>query len=154
MRGLGLLVLRVAIGIVSVTHGLPKLVPVWGTGPAQAAALLETAGVAAAYPATVGTGIAEVIGGGLLMVGAYTPWVAVVLAVTTAATSWALHLPGFVNWTFELGVGRGIEFEFLRMSTFLCLMLAGPGALSYDARRVRERARRRSQKVEAKRKTT
>ena len=53
MRGLGLLVLRVAIGVVSVMDGLPKLVPIWGNGPAQA--LLESAGVASAYPATVGT---------------------------------------------------------------------------------------------------
>ena len=43
MRGLGLLVLRFAIGIVFVVHGLPKLVPVWETGPAQASALLEAA---------------------------------------------------------------------------------------------------------------
>ena len=151
MRGLGLLVLRVAIGVVSVMDGLPKLVPIWGNGPAQA--LLESAGVASAYPATVGTGIAEVVGGGLLIAGAYTPWVAVLLAVTTGITTWVLHLPsGVVNWTSELGVGRGVEFEFLRISTLLCLMMTGPGALSYDTRRTRERARSKSQKAEAKKK--
>lgn len=155
MRGLGLLVLRFAIGIVFVAHGLPKLVPVWETGPVQASALLEVAGVSSAYPVTVGTGIVEVVAGTLLMVGAYTSWVAVLLTVTTAVTSWILNAPnGFLNWTSEAGISHHVEFEFLQVAVLVCLMLTGPGVLSYDRRRARARASRKTQKAEAKRKKT
>ena len=151
MRGLGLLVLRFAIGSVFVAHGLPKLVPVWETGPAQASALLEAAGVSSAYPVTVGMGIVEVVAGTLLVVGAYTSWVAVLLTVTTAATGWILSVPhGFLNWTSQSGGGHHVELEFLQVAALVCLMLTGPGALSYDTRRTRERAWRKSQKAEAK----
>ena len=155
MRGLGLLVLRFAVSIVFVAHGLPKLVPIWESGPAQAAALLAAAGVSSSYPVAVGTGIVEVFAGALLMVGAYTPWVAVLLTVTTIASSWILHLSNgfFLNWSLEPSVGHGVEFEFLQVSTLVCLMLTGPGVLSYDTRRARERESRKAQKAEAKRKT-
>ncbi len=155
MRGLGLLVLRFAIGIVFVVHGLPKLVPVWETGPAQASALLEAAGVASAYPVTVGTGIVEVVAGSLLILGAYTSWVSVLLTATIALTSWVVNVPnGFLHWTSGSGVGHHAEFEFLQVAALVCLMLTGPGVLSYDTRRARVRASKKSQKAEAKRRKT
>ncbi len=155
MRGLGLLVLRFAIGIVFVAHGLPKLVPVWETGPAQASALLEAAGVSYAYPVTVGTGIVEVVAGSLLILGAYTSWASVLLTATTAVTSLILNMPnGFLNWTSGSGIGHHVEFEFLQVTALVCLMLTGPGVLSYDGRRARERVWRKTQKAEAKRKRT
>jgi uncharacterized membrane protein YphA (DoxX/SURF4 family) len=155
MRGLGLLVLRFAIGIVFVIHGLPRLVPVWETGPVQASALLEAAGVSSAYPVSVATGIVEVVAGFLLILGAYTSWVSVLLTATTALTSWVLNVPnGFLNWTSGSGVADHVEFEFLQVATLVCLMLTGPGVLSYDTRRARMRASKKSQKAEAKRSKT
>ena len=143
MRGLGLLVLRFANGSLFVAHGLPKLIPIWGTGPDQAAAQLEAAGVASAYPVTVATGIVEVLAGTLLIAGAYTAWVSVLLAVTTAATLWIVRTPDGL-------LGHPAELEFLQVSGLVCLMLAGPGVLSYDARRTRERELRKAQRAEAK----
>ena len=148
MRGLGLLILRLSMGVVFIGHGLPKLVPVWGSRPADTAALLEASGVSAAYPVAVGTGLVEVLAGVLLVVGAYTVAAALLLAATTAVSSWMFHLSNgfFLNWSLEAGVGHGYEFDFLRLSALVCVMLSGPGAIAYDARRTREKGSRRNQK--------
>ena len=147
MRGLGLLILRLSLGVVFIAHGLPKLLPVWGSRPADMAALLEASGISAAYPVAVGTGLAEVLAGTLLVAGAYTVMAAVLLAVTTAAMSWMFHLSNgfFLNWSLEAGVGHGYEFDVLRLSALVCVMLSGPGALTFDARRAREKESSRKQ---------
>lgn len=141
MRGLGLLTLRLTIGAVFVAHGLPKLVPVWGRSPADAAALLEATGVAAAYPVAVGTGLVEVLAGGLLAVGAYTSLAAALLTATTAAMSWVLHVSNgfFLNWSLETEVGHGYEFDLVRLSVLVCLIFTGPGMLAYDMGRTEAR---------------
>jgi putative oxidoreductase len=149
MRGLGLLILRFAVATVFIAHGLPKVVPVWGGSPAAYAILLETEGLGSAYLVAVATGIVEVLGGVLLMAGGYTVWTSIVLAVTTATVTWALYLPHgfFLNWSLEPGVGHGYEFDLLRVSTLICLMLTGSGSLSFDGYRAREKqARRRKER--------
>ena len=148
MRGLGLLILRLVVGIVFIAHGLPKLLPVWGGGPADTAALLEASGVSAAYPVAVGTGLAEVLAGALLVAGAYTLVVGFLLAATTAATSSVVHLSNgfFLNWSLEAGVGHGYEFDFLRLGALVCMILSGPGALAYDTHRASEKGPRRAQR--------
>jgi len=40
------------------------------------------------------------------------------------------------------------------VATLVCLMLTGPGVLSYDTRRARMRASKKSRKAEAKRSKT
>ena len=139
MHGLGLLTLRLTIAVVFVAHGLPKLVPVWGGSPADTATLLEAAGVAAAYPVAVGTGLVEVLAGGLLAAGSYTLLAAALLTATTAAMSWMLHLSNgfFLNWSLESGVGHGYEFDLIRLGVLVCVILGGPGTLAYDTRRTR-----------------
>lgn len=148
MRGLGLLILRLTVGVIFIAHGLPKLFPVWGSRPADTVALFEASGISAAYPVVVGTGLAEALAGALLVGGAYTVAAALLLAATTAATSWMFHLSNgfFLNWSLEAGVGHGYEFDFLRLGALVCVMLAGPGALAYDARRARAKGSSRSQK--------
>ena len=139
MQGLGLLVLRLVLGLTFVAHGLPKLVSVWGTSPRETAVLLETAGVTPAYPITVGSGLVELLGGFLLIVGGYTFWVSVLLVATTSVTAWTLHLPHgfFINWTMTPGQGHGVEQAFVVVGALVALMLCGPGAISADRRRAR-----------------
>ena len=137
MPGLGLLTLRLTVGLGFVAHGLPKLIPVWGGNPRAAAATLESAGVGWSYLVAVGTGLAETLGGLLLLAGAYTPWVSLVLAAPTVAIGAVRYLPHgyFLNWSLDPDSDHGYEFHLLRVATLVCLMLAGPGRLSYDARR-------------------
>ena len=145
MRGLGPLILRLALGALFIAHGLPKLVPVWGLRPADTEALLQAAGVTAAYSVTVGIGLAELLAGALLVVGAYTPLATLLLSATTTASSWVLHLSNgfFLNWLLETGVGHGYEFDFLRLAALVCLMISGPGALAVDTHRSRVKQQRK-----------
>lgn len=137
MQGLGLLVLRLVLGLTFVAHGLPKLVPVWGMSPRAISALLGTAGVIPAYPITVGLGLVELLAGVLLLVGAYTFWTSVMLAATTSVVAWKVHLPHgfFLNWTMSPGQGHGLEYAFVVVGALGCLMCAGPGLFAVDRRR-------------------
>ena len=62
MQGVGLLVLRLTLGLTLVLHGLPKLVPMWGMGPRETEALFVAAGVTPAYAIAVGYGLNNTTG--------------------------------------------------------------------------------------------
>lgn len=151
MQGVGLLILRVVLGLTFFVHGLPKLVTVWGTGPRESAALFETAGIEPAYPIAVGSGLVELLGGILLVAGGYIAWTAVMLAITTGVLAWKLYLPHgfFINWAMTPDVGHGYEQALLLLGALVCLLLCGPGRLSVDRRRARlARARKLSREVQ------
>lgn len=139
MQGAGLLILRLVLGLTFVAHGLPKLIPVWGTGPREAAALLETAGIDPAYPIAVGSGLVELLGGVLLLAGGYTAWTSLLLVATTGAIAWRLYLPHgfFINWSLTPGQGHGYEHALLLVGGLVCLLVSGPGRLAIDRRRAR-----------------
>ena len=137
MRGVGLLFLRVVVGGIFITHGLPKLWPILGGGPRETAALFDAAGLLPAYPLAVATGVIELLAGVLLVGGAYTAWIAVLLSVTTVATGWKLHVSDALGGVMRPGAAAGIELDLMLIGALLCLLLTGPGALSIDARRRR-----------------
>lgn len=136
MRDLGLLLLRVVVGAVFVTHGLPKLIPLWGGNLGATAAVFEVIGFSSAHALSVATGIVEVLAGSLLVIGAYTVWTTGLLAATTFAISWKLHVSQecFLNWVL---VWHRVESDVVLISALVCLLFAGPGWLSIDARRTR-----------------
>jgi putative oxidoreductase len=139
MQGVGLLVLRLTLGLTLVLHGLPKLVPMWGMGPRETEALFVAAGVTPAYAIAVGYGLVQLLSGLLLFAGAYTLWTSILLVTTISTVAWKLHVPHgfFINWAMEPGVGHGVEQSFLIVGGVVCLMLAGPGPFSIDRRRAR-----------------
>ncbi len=145
MQGMGLLLLRLVLGFIFVFHGLPKLVPIWGASPYETAALFDAAGVVPAYPIAVGAGLVEMLGGILLIVGGYTPWTSFLLLTTAGVLAWRVHLPPdyLTTWTITDGLGRGDEHALLLIGALICLMLAGPGALSLDRHRARLAAARK-----------
>ena len=152
MQGLGLLSLRCVLGLVSIAHGLPKLLPMGSDSPRDIAALFEGVGLSPAYPLTVATGIVEVLGGALLTVGAYTFWSGLLLVSTILAVSWKLTLPNgfFMNWLLKSEVGHGYEFSLVLVAAILCVMLAEPGILSVDRRRARRIASAKLSKARVK----
>ena len=133
----GLLWLRLAVGAVFAAHGLAKLIPIWGRSPATTVALFESVGLTPAYPITLAAGGVELLCGVVLIAGAYTPWVTLVLAAYTAVTVWKIHLAHgfFLNWTLEPGGGHGYEYHLLLIAALVCLLFGGPGAASVDAGR-------------------
>ena len=140
MKGVGPSLLRLAVGTVFVAHGLLKLLPVPGGGVPETAALLESLAFQSPYAVAMTLGWVEAVGGVTLLLGAYTGWTTCALLLTTAVTSWKLHLPNglFLNWSLQPGVGHGYEFDLLLAGALLCLMVTGAGNLSFD--RARQRA--------------
>ena len=138
MSGLGPSLLRLAVGTVFVAHGLMKLLPVPGGGVKETAVLFESLAFQAPYAVAMTLGWVEAAGGVALVLGAYTGWTASGLLLTTAVTSWRLHLPHglFLNWSLEPGVGHGYEFDLLLIGALLSLMATGAGSLSVDRARL------------------
>lgn len=133
-------VLRLALGVVFVAHGAQKLFGLGGGGgPTGTAAFFAQLGLTPAYPLALLVGIIELAGGALLIAGAFTLIVSIVLAVTMIVAVWKVHLANgfFLNWTIAPGVGHGFEFNLVLLAGLVSLMFTGPGALSIDGRRVR-----------------
>ena len=139
---LGLLSLRCTLGLVSITHGLPKLLTMESGSPSDTAALFEANGLNPTYALTVTTGIVEVLGRALLTIGAYTFWSSLLLVAINLTIGWKLYLQNgfFINWSLEANVGHGYEFTLLLIAGILYIMLAGPGTVSADGRRARRKA--------------
>jgi putative oxidoreductase len=156
MREWGPLVLRTALGVIFIAHGLPKLLPLWGGGPSTTAAYFSSLALPTPYALALMVGVLEVGGGALLIVGYQALWVALAFLVHQAVAVWKVHLAHgfFLNWSLTPGLGHGYEFNRLIVAGLLCLALSGAGALSIDARRRRSaeevalgRARLLSRKV-------
>jgi putative oxidoreductase len=109
----------VAIGAVFIGAGLQKLLGTWGgTGIRGATALFQAIHLAPAYPLAVFITVLELVGGSLLVVGAFTGWMAMPLVVEMIIAIWKVHfVHGFVlNWTLRPGVGHGFTPREVDMS--------------------------------------
>ncbi|MGE5608013.1 MAG: DoxX family protein [Bacillota bacterium] len=124
-RDLGLLLLRVGLGIMFMLHGIPKFIG----GPAMWTGVASGVGLTVA-PAFWGfmAAFAEVVGGLLLIFGFFHR-IAVLLLFLDMAGALAFHLQqqGPAG-QFSGGYSRPIEM----MIVFLGLFLTGPGRYSVD----------------------
>jgi putative oxidoreductase len=139
-------VLRLAIGSVFVGAGLQKLLGIWGgTGIPGTTALFQAIHLSPAYPLAVFVTYLELVGGLLLVAGAFTVWAAALLVIEMVVAIWKVHLVHgfFLNWTLRPGVGHGFEFNLVLIGALVCLIFTGPGVLSVD----RWRQRRREQQM-------
>jgi putative oxidoreductase len=149
MTGIGLLLLRLAIAAVCVAHGAHTLFgafggPGSGVGPGglgQTAAQFTAMGLPG-FPVAVLIGVANIVGGLLLVAGYLTRWAAVTLAALTAILAWKSQLPWgfFLNWVGEPGRNHGIEFSIVLIGALLCLAFTGGGDWSLDGGRSRRRS--------------
>ena len=124
--GMGLLILRVAVGFVFAMHGFGKLLgpPFVGGGMDGTTAFFTQLGIPLASVAAVGVSLAESLGGITLMLGAAVPLVALVLSVDMAVAILLLMA--------KLGKSPigGVELELVLLAGSLCLFFAGPGIMS------------------------
>jgi putative oxidoreductase len=121
----------VCAGAVFLAHGAQKLFGLWGgPGLAGTTKLFTTLGLPSPYPLALLVGVTEFAGGALLIVGGLTRWVALALAIDMAVAIWKVH---YANGFFlNSHGGQGSEFALVLLAAMLCLMLTGPGALSWD----------------------
>jgi len=133
-------VLRLAVAAVFIGHGAQKLFGLWG-GPGLDGTAAELALLGLSPPAALAMvfGVAELAGGVLLVLGAYTSWVAPVLALDPLVFVWKIHAFNgfFINWSLTPGVGHGVEHHVLLVAALVSLAFTGGGAVSVDAWRCR-----------------
>ena len=125
LQSLGLLVLRLAVGAMMLTHGWPKLEKLL-SAPDK-------------FPDPIGVGpeislvlavFAEVPCAVLVALGLFTRWAALPLLVTMAVAAFIVHGDDPFNKQ---------EMALLYGSGTLAIMLTGPGAFSIDAWRSNRR---------------
>ncbi|MGB6125545.1 MAG: DoxX family protein [Gordonia sp. (in: high G+C Gram-positive bacteria)] len=140
---LGLLILRVVVGLTFTLHGLQKLTG-WMNGPGQngfADYLANKPNPAIGFHDNVTTilslaaGITETAGGILLILGLLTPIAgAALLGTILVALTYKATLAGGL-WFFNAdGGGNGLELEILLAAAAIALILTGPGTYSVDRR--------------------
>ena len=117
----GVLVLRVALGVLALSHGLTKLLVFTPAGTVGFFQSLGYPPAAACYAMA-----AETLGGLALILGFYAR-VAAVLQLPVLLGATLVHLPN--GWMFASPNG-GFEFPLFWATALLALALAGPGALS------------------------
>src|SRR5712671_7761127 len=137
LKPLGLLVLRLAIGASFIFHGYPKL-----SDPARWLKAFPAMGFPS-YFAYI-SGILEVFGGGLLILGLFTRGAALLLAIEMGLVVGRTKLP-------EVGIYGFAQYEFqlVLCAAAFALMTTGAGAISLDAFTF-ESSRKSSRKSRAK----
>lgn len=120
-----LLLARILLCIIFIWAGYGKLMNLAGT-----ATYFGSMGIPVASIVAPLTGLVELIGGLLILVGFQTRYSALVLAIFTVAAALIAHLKlGDTGQTIHLTKNLAIA------GGFLALMASGPGAYSVDARK-------------------
>ncbi|WET83321.1 DoxX family protein [Amycolatopsis sp. QT-25] len=125
---LGLLVLRVVLGVTMGAHGLQHLFGAFGgPGVGGFARVLGNFGYTQTTLLSWITGISEVVGGALVLVGLFTPVGAAALLGVCANIVYVKFGGGFFQKE-----GQGFEFELLLAAASLTVLLAGSGRIALD----------------------
>ena len=129
MLALGLLVLRVVIGLIVAAHGAQKLLGWWG-GPGMAGwtAAMTRMRIRPAAPWAWLSAFSELLGGLGLALGLLTPLPSFGIVASMLVAIALVHWPnGFWNGK------RGYEFNLALVAPALAIALTGPGAYSLDS---------------------
>jgi putative oxidoreductase len=121
-RPVGLLVLRIALGIIFIAHGYPKLAHL--RGGAQMQSFFVEHGLPAYFVYIAG--VIETFGGGLLLLGLFTRGAALLLAIEMCVAIWKVHsLHGYL-------AVHDYEFPLTLAVSCFALATVGAGLISVD----------------------
>ncbi|MFL6592495.1 MAG: DoxX family protein [Luteimonas sp.] len=123
---LGKLILRLALGVLVLLHGVAKLKG--GVGPIEGMVAAHGWPTYVAYGALVG----EVLGPLLLLSGFYARVGAALIAINMAFAFALVHMGQFGQLTDQ--GGWALELQGMYLATALALMLLGPGRFSANGR--------------------
>lgn len=128
MVNIGLLVLRVTLGLVMAGHGAQKLFGWWGgPGIGGFGGWLESMGMRPARAWALLAGLVEFAGGLAVALGIVTPIAALLVAGNLLVAILLAHLPnGFWN------VAGGYEYPLVLVASLVAVSLIGPGFYSLD----------------------
>ncbi len=125
---LGLLILRLVVGLLFVGHGAQKLFGIWGGhGLRGTAGFFEGIGLKPGHIHATAAGVLEFGGGALLALGLITPIAsAMLIAVMTAAVVTVHYTKGL--WSTQ----GGYEYNLVLAAAAFALAAVGPGNWSLD----------------------
>ncbi len=126
MMDIGLLLIRLVVGLIMAGHGAQKLFG-WfgGHGPKGTGGWMESIGIKPGTAMAVLAGLAELIGGLLFAAGLFTPLAAVLIILVMLGAIIKVHLAnGF--WVDK----GGIEYPFVLIVIAVAVAMIGPGAYS------------------------
>lgn len=129
MVSVGLLVIRLVIGLAFIGHGAQKLFG-WfgGYGPKGTGGWMESIGIKPGVAMAVAAGLMEFVGGALFAAGLLTPLGAALIVFAMLGAIVKVHAAnGFWN------TSNGYEFPLTLLVVAVGVALAGPGAISLDA---------------------
>ena len=122
LRPVGLLVLRIALGITFLYHGYPKLAHL--RGEAQMQGFFVEHGLPGYFVYVAG--VIETFGGGLLLLGLFTRGAALLLAIEMSVAIWKVHsLHGYL-------AVHDYEFPLALATACFALATVGAGTISVD----------------------
>ena len=119
----GITILRVVVGIVFLAHGGQKLF-VWGFG--NVAGFFAQVGIPAPMLTAVVVTMVEFLGGLALLLGLFTRWAAIPLAVNMLGAFLTVHAKG------GFFLPNGFEFVLTLLAANVALGFLGSGAASVD----------------------
>jgi putative oxidoreductase len=127
-RDLGLLLLRIGLGIVMLAHGAQKAFG-WFGGPGMAGFVGGMRSLGVPAPIAWLAMLAELVGGAGVLLGAFTRLLALAVAVDMLGAIFIVHRGAgfFMNWGGVAGRGEGWEYAFAILAASLALVVAGPG---------------------------
>jgi putative oxidoreductase len=126
---LGLLVLRVLVGVLLAAHGAQKLFGLFGGhGIAGTAGFFESIGLRPGKLHATAAGTAELTGGVLLALGLVTPLGAALLTAVMVAAILTVHLRNGV-WN----TANGYEYNIVLIAAAFALAAVGAGDWSLDS---------------------
>jgi putative oxidoreductase len=129
MEDLGLLIIRLVVGLAFAAHGAQKLFG-WfgGYGPKGTGGWFESIGIKPGVLAATLVGIVEFGGGLLFAAGLWTTVIAVLLALTMLVAIVKVHgKNGF--WA----TANGYELNLILVAVFVGVALVGAGSYAVDA---------------------
>lgn len=122
-QGWGITALRMIVGTVFLVHGWQKL---FVYGFSGVAGLFGQLGIPAPMLSAVVVTAVEFLGGGALLLGLFTRWVAIPLAITMAVAVFGVHMKaGFF-------LPNGYEYALTLLVGNVALALTGSGEFALD----------------------
>ncbi|MEG9298235.1 DoxX family protein [Mangrovibacillus sp. Mu-81] len=129
MVSLGLLVIRLVIGVLFIGHGAQKLLG-WfgGHGLKGTGGWFESIGMKPGVTIALVAGLAELIGGILFAFGLLTPLAAILIAATMFMAIIKVHGQNGI-WA----TSNGYEYNLTLLAVAIGIALIGPGQYALDA---------------------
>jgi putative oxidoreductase len=129
MLDIGLLIIRLVVGLLFVGHGAQKLFG-WfgGYGIKGTGGWFESIGIKPGAAMAVLAGLTELIGGLLFTLGLLTPLAGIMIAGTMVMAIVKVHAPNGL-WA----TANGYEYNLILIAVTIGVALTGPGQFALDA---------------------